>query len=112
MAKLFKEPHHLDRLTMRHVLETLARGGHIAAAMEFMAPGSWACHVLKDEMDVESWESVEEPTGGCGERISWSSGRVPTDYEFSHPCWQTLYDYCPEAVQEWISTAFQEGDAD
>lgn len=107
----FEEPR-LDAPTMRHVLEKLVQAGHIGSALIFMAPGSWACEVLKGEMDVEEWESVEEPCGGFGDRITYSSGRVPTEYEFSHPCWQALYDYCPEAVQEWISTAFQEGDAD
>lgn len=102
------KPPQFDTATMKWMLQKLVERGHIAAALEFMEPRSSAAYILKDEMCVSSWESVESPCGGRGDDVEWSGGCNPEDFEFSDVCWQTLYDYLPDQVRDWIIEVFCE----
>ena len=65
-------------------------------------------HILTELMHVESWESVDAPTGGCGDSISYSSSRIPSDYSYDEPWVKVIFDNLAEDVVEKINLFFEE----
>ncbi len=98
----------VDVATLKWVLMELVKVGHVAAALEFMAPRSHAAYILKGEMSVSEWEDVEEPCGGDGDSITYSKGKNPTKLEFEHDIWSILYSWLPDQTRDWIIEVFAE----
>lgn len=65
-------------------------------------------HILTELMTVDSWETVEEPTGGCGDSISYSSSKIPEEYSYEEPWVQVIFDNLDEEAVEKINTFFEE----
>lgn len=65
-------------------------------------------HILTELMHVESWESVDTPTGGCGDSISYSSSRIPSDYSYDEPWVKVIFDNLAEDAVEKINLFFEE----
>ena len=97
-----------DEATLKWVLMELVQAGHIAAALEFMAPRSHAAWILKGEMIVSEWESVEYPCGGHGDNIRYSTGKNPAEFEFNAEAWEILYSWLPDQTRDWIIEVFAE----
>lgn len=65
-------------------------------------------NLLTELMHVESWETVDAPTGGCGDSISYSSSRIPSDYSYDEPWVKVIFDNLAEDVVEKINLFFEE----
>lgn len=65
-------------------------------------------HILTELMHVESWESVDTPTGGCGDSISYSSSRIPSDYSYDEPWVKVIFDNLAGSTVEKINLFFEE----
>lgn len=65
-------------------------------------------NLLTELMHVESWETVDEPTGGHGDSITYSSSRIPSDYSYDEPWVKVIFDNLAEDVVEKINLFFEE----
>jgi hypothetical protein len=65
-------------------------------------------HILTELMAVDSWESVDTPTGGCGDNISYSSSKIPESYSYEEPWVQVIFDNLDEEATQKINTFFEE----
>ena len=110
LAKPIKAPDHQHRPTLEWVLFELTRNGHIAAAIDLMLhPESNAKHCLVWNMKPSSWSSGEFESGGHGDSITYSKGSPsPEGYAFDHPVWETLFEFLPDELVEWVAEYFAE----
>lgn len=65
-------------------------------------------HILTELMHVESWETVDEPTGGHGDSITYSSSLIPSDYSYDEPWVKVIFDNLAEDVVDKINIFFEE----
>lgn len=64
---------------------------------------------LTSMMSVASWETTEEPVGGHGDDIEWSSGRYPESYDYEEPWVKEVFlERLPEEVCIKINEFFAE----
>ena len=90
-------------------LGKLAENGDIAAAVNLIVDRTTDARLaLPDFIKPSAWEDAEFPTGGHGDDITYSSGRVPSEYEFENSAWEALWGYLPDEVQEWLCTYWEE----
>ena len=65
-------------------------------------------HLLTELMHVESWESVDTPTGGHGDSVTYSSSRIPSDYSYDELWVNVIFDNLPGVIVEKINAFFEE----
>lgn len=64
--------------------------------------------ILTDMMTVASWESVETPSGGCGDSIEYTKSKIPASYDFDEEWARIAFDNIDEDVITKINTYFEE----
>ena len=96
-----KEPDWVCCETMEWVIFLLCKAGEIASAVEILTSYPDAHLLLVEVMSVKSW-------GYGGGMNPNESSRIPEEYDFQHPCWQTLWDYLPQPIIEKVNTYFEE----
>lgn len=64
--------------------------------------------LLTDFMRVKSWETVESPTSGRGDDISWSSGNNPEEFDSDLPWVMEVYNLLDDKTQDAITIYFAE----
>lgn len=65
-------------------------------------------HLLTELMEVNSWETVEEPCGGHGDSISYSSSKIPESYDFEEAWVEWVFNRLSDEQTEKINTFFEE----
>lgn len=66
---------------------------------------------LTSLMSVASWETTEEPVGGHGDDIKWSSGRYPESYDYEESWVKEVFmEHLPEELCIKINEFFAEQD--
>lgn len=64
--------------------------------------------ILTDLMTVSSWESVETPSGGHGDSIEYTKGKIPASYDFDEEWARVAFDNIDEDTIIKINTYFEE----
>ena len=88
--------------TMAWAIFVLAKSGEIAAAVEILHLDPRSCELMASKMSVAKWEH------GCPMDPNGKPSKVPDEYSFEHPCWQALWDYLPDDIQEKVNMHFEE----